>query len=47
MTKFRGRTMPLKFSSCDNALPSQYESSNRQLHLLSLISANIKTQEEA
>ena len=27
MTKFRERTMPSKFSSCDNALPSQYEPS--------------------
>ena len=57
MPKFRERTMPSKFSSCDNALPSRSTSTslvfkrakfrNHQLHFLTLITTNIKTQEEA
>ena len=57
MPKFRERTMPSKFSSCDNALPSRSTGTslvlkrakfrNHQLHFLTLITTNIITQEEA
>ena len=56
MPKFRERTMPSKFSSCDNALPSRSTGTslvlkrakfrNHQL-VISLITTNIITQEEA
>ena len=57
IAKFEERTMPSKFSSCDNALPSRSTSAslvlkrakfrNHQLHFLTLTTTNIKTQEEA
>lgn len=57
MPKFRERTMPSKFSSCDNALPLRSTGTslvlkrakfrNHQLHFLTLITTNIITQEEA
>ena len=56
MPKVEERTMPSKFSSCDNALPSRSTSTslvlkrakfrNHQLHFLTLTTTNIKTQEE-
>lgn len=56
MPKFRERTMPSKFSSCDNALPLRSTGTslvlkrakfrNHQL-VISLITTNIITQEEA
>ena len=57
MPKFEEITMPSKFSSCDNALPSRSTRTslvlkrakfrNHQLHFLTLTTTNIKTQEEA